>query len=103
MQRLEVLHNHCVRGILGGNRVQQWRDHISSGDLTMQFGMSNGLNVLVTQYWLQWVGHEGRMNDHLPIILAHGPKLRWRDLVLKGIHSLGFDTLNCFNAAQDRP
>ena len=71
-----------------------------------------GLNVLVTQHQLQWLGHVGRKNDNclpkklfgelLPTRLAHGPKLRWRDLELKDIQSLGFDALNWFNAAQDR-
>ena len=33
VQHLEVFHNHYVRGILGITRLQQWREHLSSGDL----------------------------------------------------------------------
>ena len=29
MQRLEVFHNRCVRGVLGVSRYQQWRGTIS--------------------------------------------------------------------------
>ena len=101
VQRLEVFHNHCVRGILGVTRLQQWREHLSSGDLAMQFGIPNGLGVVVTQHRLQWLGHVRRMNDYclpkkllfgelLPTRPAHGPKLRWWDLVLKDLRSLGF-------------
>ena len=75
--------------------------------------MPNRLGVLVIQHCLQWLGHVGRMNDNrlpkkllfgelLPTRPAHGPKLRWRDLVLRDLQSLGFDALGWFNAAQDR-
>ena len=73
---LEVFHNWCVRGILGATRLHQWRDHPSSEDLTLQFGMPNGLDVLVTQHQLQWLGQVGRMNDdRLPKQLLFGELL----------------------------
>ena len=49
--------------------------------------------------------------DHLPRKLllrelltarpAHGPKLWWRDVVLKDIQKMGFDALSWLSAAQD--
>ena len=83
---LKVFHNRCAWGILGVTRLQQWRGHIFSGDLTMPFDMSNGINALVTQHCLKWLGHVIRMSDDcLPKQLLfsellttrpiHGPKL----------------------------
>ena len=46
MQRLEVFHNQCVRGVLGVSRYQQWRNHISSEQLAVKFGMCNGISGL---------------------------------------------------------
>ena len=53
----------------------------------MQFAMHNGINALVTQHCLQWLGHVVRVNDDcllkqllfgelLPTKPAHGLKLR---------------------------
>ena len=60
MRRLEVFHNHCVRGILGISRHQQWRDHISTEQLAVQFGMCDGIGVLLVQVvcagWVIWQG-----------------------------------------------
>ena len=54
----------------------------------MQFGMPYGINALVTQHRLHWLGHVGRTNDRLlkqllfgellPTRPVHGLKLRWR-------------------------
>ena len=52
----------------------------------MQFGIPNGINALVTQHRLQWLGHVGSTNDRLlkqllfggilPTRPVHGLKLR---------------------------
>ena len=113
VRQLEVFHNRCVRGIMGVTLLQQWKDRITSKSLTMEFGMPDGINALVIQRHLQWLGHVGRMSDdRLPKQLlfgellatrpAHGPKLRWRDVVLGDIQRMGFDALSWFSAAQDR-
>ena len=47
MRRLEVFHNRCVKGILGVSQHQQWRDHISTEQLAVQFGMCDGIGVLL--------------------------------------------------------
>ena len=54
----------------------------------MQFGMPYGINALVTQHHLLWLGHVGRTNDCLltqllfgellPARPVHELKLRWR-------------------------
>jgi len=112
-RRLEVFHNRCVRAVLGVSRHQQWRDHISSEQLAVQFGMCNGIGVFLVQHRLRWLGHVARMNDNrLPKQIlfgelltarpSHGPKQRWRDVVLRDIQGLGLDALNWYDAAQDR-
>ena len=40
---------------------QQLRGHITSRNLIMEFGMPDGINALVMQHRLQWLGHVGRM------------------------------------------
>ena len=54
----------------------------------MQYGMPSGINALVTQHRLHWLGHVGRTNDCLlkqllfgellPTRPVHGLKLQWR-------------------------
>ena len=113
LRRLEVFHNRCVRGILGVSRHQQWRDHISTEQLAVQFGMCDGIGVLLVQRRLHWLGHVARMGDNrlpkqllfgefLTVRPFHGPRLHWRDIVLRDIQRLGLDTLNWYDVAQDR-
>ena len=108
MRRLEVLHNRCVRGILGVSRHQQWRDHISTEQLAVQFGMGDGIGVLLVQRRLHWLGHVARKGDNrlpkqllLTVRPSHGPRLRWGDVVLRDIQRLGLDALNWYDVAQD--
>ena len=113
MRRLEVFHNRCVRGILGVSLHQQWRDHISTEQLAVQFGMCDGIGVLLVQCRLRWLGHVARMGDNrlpkqllfkelLTVRPSHGPRLHWRDVVLRDIQRLGLDALNWYDVAQDR-
>ena len=96
MRRLEVFHNRCVRGILGVSRYQQCRNHISSEQLAVEFGMCNGVGGLMVQRHLHWLGHVARMEDaRLPKKLlfgelltvrpCHGPKLHWRGVIVKDV------------------
>ena len=96
MRRLEVFHNRCVRGVLGASRYQQWRNHISSEQLAVEFGMCNGISGLLVQRPLCWLGHAARMEDDclpkqllfgelLTVRPHHGPKLRWRDVIVKDV------------------
>ena len=108
-----MFHNRCVRGILGVSRHQQWRDHISTEQLAVQFGMCDGIGVLLVQRRLRWLGHAARIGDNrlpkqllfgelLTVRPSHGPRLRWRDVVLRDIQRLGLDALNWYDVAQDR-
>ena len=53
MRRLEVFHNHCVRGILGVSQCQQWRNCISSEQLAVESGMRDGISGLLVQHRLR--------------------------------------------------
>ena len=75
--------------------------------------MPDGIGVLLVQRRLRWLGHMARMNDnHLPKQMLfgellttrpfHGPKLRWRDVVLRDIQRMGLDALSWYGVAQDR-
>ena len=69
------------------SRRLQWRDHITTEQLALEFGMTEGMDVLLALPKLRWLGHVGRIEaDHLPkqilfgeLLSArplHGPKLR---------------------------
>ena len=62
-RRIEMFHNCCVRGMLGVSRHQQWREGISSEQLAVEFGMTDGVGVLLVQHRLRWLGHVARMDD----------------------------------------
>ena len=96
MRRLEVFHNRCVRGVLGASRYQQWRNHISSEQLAVEFRMCNQISGLLVQCCLHWLGHVVLMKDKfLPSQLLFrelstvrpccGPKLHWRDVIVKDV------------------
>ena len=68
--------------------------------------------VLLRQRRMRWLGHMARMDDdrapkcvlfgELPATRPrHGPKRRWRDIVLNDLESLGVDKTWC-GLAQDR-
>ena len=92
IRRLKGFHHHCLRSILGINRVQQCFQHISNKEVRKRFDMQIPLSVMIACRRLQWLGHVARMDDlRLPKQLlfgwfpnphpAHGIKLRWRDKV----------------------
>ena len=100
IRRLKGFHDHCLRSILGINRVQQCVQHISNEEMRKRFDMQIPLSVKITSRGLQWLSHVAQMDDlSLPKHLlfgwfpnlhpAHGVKLRWRDKVKIGfLHDL---------------
>ena len=113
MRRLQSFHNRYIRCILGVSHRLQWRDYITTEQLALEFGMIEGMDVLLALRRLRWLGHVGRMEaDRLPkqILFGellstrpfHGPKLRWRDVVLRDLRIIGFDATSWYSAVQDR-
>ena len=107
MQRLEVFHNQCVRGVLSVCWYQQWRNHISSEQRAVEFGMCNGISGLLVQCRLRWLGHVAWMkDDRLPKQLLfrellivrprHWSKLRWTDVIVKDVQRMGLYALNWY-------
>ena len=112
VRRLQSFHNRYIRCILGVSRHLQWRDHITTEQLALEFGMTEGMDVLLALCRLRWLGHVGRMEaDRLPkqilfgeLLFArpfHGPKLRWRDVV-RDLRIIRFDATSWYSAVQDR-
>ena len=67
VRRLQPFHNRCIRCILGVSHRLQWRDHITTEQLALEFGMTEGMDVLLALRRLRWLGHVGRMEaDRLP-------------------------------------
>ena len=75
--------------------------------------MCDGIGVLLVQRRLHWLGHVTKMGDNrlpkqllfgelLTVRPSHGPRLRWRDVVLREIQRLELDALNWYDVAQDR-
>ena len=94
------------------SRHQQWREGLSSEQLAVEFGMTDGVGVLLVQHRLHWLDHVVRMgDDRLPkqmlfgeLLTArpfHGPKLRWRNAVLRDVQRMGLDALSWYEVAQD--
>ena len=80
--------------------------------LAVEFGMTDGVGVLLVQRHLHWLGHVARMgDDRLPRQMLLGellatrpfyrPKLQWRDVVLRDVQRMGLDTFSWYEVAQD--
>ena len=63
MQKLESLHNHCLRGIFGITKVKQCVEHITSSQIRESFGMKELVEEMIVQRRLRWLGHVSRMDQ----------------------------------------
>ena len=112
LRQLTTFHNRCVRTIFGVSRYQQWRERITTNNLSEAFGMQWLIVDFIMERCLRWLGHLGRMaDDRLPKQLLfgelqrkrpfHGTKKRWRDGVLSDLKAITID--NCWYVlCQDR-
>ena len=71
--RLSTFHNCCVRTILGVCHYQQWRERITTNNLSEAFGMQWLIADFIMERRLRWFGHLGCMaDDRLPKQLPFG-------------------------------
>jgi len=112
LRRLTTFHNRCVRSILGVSRYQQWRERITTKNLSEAFGMQWSVSDFIMERRLRWLGHLGRMsNDRLPKQLLfgelqrkrpfHGTKKRWRDGMLSDLKAISIED-SWYSLCQDR-
>ena len=106
VRRLNSFHNRCVRTILGVTRFQQWQSHITSRQLSGQFGLYWSIADFALKQRLRWLGHLGRMDSMwLPKQFLfgelmkkrpfHGTKKRWRDEVMRDLKAIGMEDWVC--------
>ena len=106
LHRLNIFHRSCVRAILVVSRTAQCVERLTNIELARRFGMSEDMAVLLRQRRMRWLGHMARMDDdrapkcvlfgELPATRPrHGPKRRWRDIVLNDLERLGVDKTWC--------
>ncbi|XP_065197607.1 uncharacterized protein LOC135829129 [Sycon ciliatum] len=114
VHRLTVVHRSCIRSILGVSRIQQWEDRLTSVELGRRFGMSLDISDLLRQHRLRWLGHIARMEElRTPQQMVfgelyatrprHGPKKRWRDVVVTDLAAAQIGEGEWIRQAQDRP
>ena len=76
--------------------------------------MYNGISGLLVQRRLRWLDHVAQMEDNrfpkqllfgelLTVRPHHGPKLPWKDVIVKDVQQMGLDALNRHRVAQHRP
>ena len=105
LRRLNVFHNRCIRTILGVTKYQQWKERISSRQLSRDFGMEESIADII-------MNHLGRMEPgRIPKQLLfgelektrpkHGTKRRWRDVVSSDLQTLGIKD-RWYQLSQDR-
>ena len=111
-RKLNSFHNRCVRTILGVTQYKQWKERLTTRQLTETFGMQKLILDIILEQRLKWIGHVGRMEEtRLPkkILFGelrktrprHGTKRRWRDVVKADVEAIGVGE-RWYGACQDR-
>ena len=113
LRRLSAFHHQCVRRIMGVTRSQQWYDRLTTKELSERFGMLHDIDIILRHHHLRWLGHISRMSAiRLPkqVLFAegvatrprHGPKRRWRDLIVADLRAQGIAEETWMAQAEDR-
>jgi len=63
VNKLNRFHRYCVHCIVGVSRTMQWREHLTTEELTGRFGTVQSIGDLLIQWRLRWLGHAARMSD----------------------------------------
>ena len=63
LQRLNVIHHHCVRVVVSVSRRQQWGDRISSEMLAKTLGIPGDTGHIIRERRFQSLGHFARPNN----------------------------------------
>ena len=69
MQRLRVFHAQCLRVMAGVSRVQTFREHISTHELSQQLGLAS-IETYTYRRQLRWLGHILRREPTDPLRLV---------------------------------
>ena len=94
-----MFHNRHKRTILGVTKYQHWKQSLTS-ESASKLGMEWSISDMIMDKRLKWLGHLDWMDDErLPKKMlfgelrkrraCHGPKKRWRDLVVLDLQAVG--------------
>ena len=88
--------------IIGVSKTRQWKEQITSRELSCWFGMTENKADIIRKHWCRRLGHLSTMdNSQISKQLffrelikthpehMHDPKRYWRDLAVMDIRSLG--------------
>ena len=113
LQRLNVFHHACSRAILGISRSTQWQERLTTKEIAERVGLPADISDMLRRHLLRWVGHIARLDDgrlpkqvlfgELPATRPrHGPKKRFRDVIIADLREAEIPEAHWYEAAQNR-
>ena len=112
-QRLRGFHARCLRTMCLVNRKRQWRERISTWELTQQMGLDS-MDNYVHRRQLRWLGHVARMSfDRTPRRMltawvaaprpSGGQLMTYGRSIYRALESFGIDRSEWPKLAANRP
>ena len=111
LHKMNVFHHQCVRLILGVTGKQQHVEHLTTIELAQRLGVDANVDHILWQQHL-WLGHIACMtDDRIPKETLfgeqpasrppHGPKKRWRDVIVSDLSACAIPVSSWFQHAAD--